>query len=292
MKTEKSGSIPYSGLKKTKKTGKEQKGYRGVLKRWEVFRTPKSLKQQALQYDKYILTPAQWCLYGLQGVAAGGLFAYVFYRSIAAFLIFLPFGIIFPIIKKTELKEKRLQKLNLEFKEGILLLSSFLSAGYSVENAFSSSVRELKLLYGEEGLISMEFGHIAGQIRMNRSVEQALLEFAGRSGLDDVKNFAEVFAAAKRSGGELVSIISRTASVIRDKVQVRQEILTMTASKQFEQKIMNGIPFFIVLYIDMTSPGFFDLMYGTGVGRILMTACMAAYIAAFVIARRIMQIEI
>ena len=231
-------------------------------------------------------------MYGLQGVAAGGLFAYVFYRSIAVFLIFLPFGIIFPIIKKRELKEKRLQKLNLEFKEGILLLSSFLSAGYSVENAFSSSVRELKLLYGEEGLISMEFGHIAGQIRMNRSVEQALLEFAGRSGLDDVKNFAEVFAAAKRSGGELVSIISRTASVIRDKVQVRQEILTMTASKQFEQKIMNGIPFFIVLYIDMTSPGFFDLMYGTGVGRVLMTACMAAYIAAFVIARKIMQIEI
>ncbi len=180
----------------------------------------------------------------------------------------------------------------MEFKEGILLLSSFLSAGYSAENAFSSSVRELKLLYGEEGLISTEFSHIASQIYMNRSVEQALLEFAGRSGLDDVKNFAEVFAAAKRSGGELVSIISRTASVIRDKVQVKQEILTMTASKQFEQKIMNAIPFFIVLYIDMTSPGFFDLMYGTGAGRILMTVCMAVYIAAFIIARRIMKIEI
>lgn len=245
-----------------------------------------------MKYDEYYLTPIQWGVYGLEGLAVGGLFDYIFYRSAPAFLLFIPLGILFPLMKRKEHREKRLEQLNLEFKEGILILSSFLSAGYSVENAFSSSVSELKILYGEEGLILKEFRHIESQIRMNRSVEQALAEFAGRSGLDDVKNFAEVFAAAKRSGGELVSIISHTADVIRDKVQVRQEILTMTASKQFEQKIMNMIPFFIVLYIDMTSPGFFSLMYSTGAGRILMTICMVVYITAFMIAKRIMKIEI
>lgn len=245
-----------------------------------------------MRYDNYVLTPAEWCLYGFQGLAGAGLLAYIFYRSIAAFLVFFPMVIIFPMIKKGEQKEKRLQQLNLEFKEGILLLASFLSAGYSVENAFSASVKELVLLYGEEGLVSKEFSHIESQIRMNRSVEQALSEFAGRSGLDDIKNFAEVFAAAKRSGGELVSIISHTAGVIRDKVQVRQEILTMTASKQFEQRIMSMIPFFIVFYINMTSPGFFNIMYSTGIGRIFMTLCMAVYIMAMAIAKQIMRIEV
>lgn len=195
-------------------------------------------------------------------------------------------------MKKRELKETRLQQLNLEFKEGILLLASFLSAGYSVENAFSASVKELVILYGEEGMVSREFSHIESQIRMNRAVEQALSEFAGRSGLDDVKNFAEVFAAAKRSGGDLVTVISHTASVIRDKVQVKQEILTMTASKQFEQKIMSLIPFFIVLYIDVTSPGFFHIMYATGAGRIIMSLCMAVYLLALGLAKQIMRIEI
>ena len=148
------------------------------------------------------------------------------------------------------------------------------------------------MLYGEEGLITKEFRHIESQIRMNRPVEQALSEFAGRSGLEDVKNFAEIFTVAKRSGGELVSIIGHTSAVIRDKAQVRQEILTMTASKQFEQKIMNMIPFFIVFYIDMTSPGFFNIMYSTSIGRVLMTVCMIVYIAAFFIAKKIMRIEI
>lgn len=255
-------------------------------------RTGRSLNQQALNYDEYILTPLEWFRYGGQGILVSGLFAYVFYRSIIAFLILMPFGILFPIIKRKELKEKRLERLNLEFKEGILLLASFLSAGYSVENAFSSSVRELVLLYGDEAMMTKEFRHIVSQIRINRSVEQALLEFALRSGLDDVKNFAEVFIASKRSGGELVSVISHTANVIRDKVLVSQEILTMTADKQFEQQIMNAIPFFIVIYIDMTSPGFFYIMYVTGIGRILMTVCMTIYIFAYLLARKIMTIAI
>ena len=245
-----------------------------------------------MNYEEYTLTLGEWCRYGAQGLLASGLFAYVFYRSMVVFVLFLPFGLLFPLLKKKELREKRLEQLNLEFKEGILLLSSFLSAGYSVENGFLAAVRELTLLYGGKGRIAGEFNRIAGQIRMNCSVEQALSEFAGRSGLEDVKNFTEVFAAAKRSGGELVAVISHTAGVIRDKVQVRQEILTMTASKQFEQKVMNGIPFFIVLYIDVSSPGFFEVMYHTVIGRILMTLCMIVYLAAFLIARKIMKIEI
>ncbi|WP_243110061.1 type II secretion system F family protein [Clostridium sp. E02] len=255
-------------------------------------KTDRSFNPQALNYDEYILTPLEWCHYGGQGIFVSGLFAYVFYRSIAAYLILMPFGILFPFIKRKELKEKRLEKLNLEFKEGILLLASFLSAGYSVENAFSSSAKELTLLYGDKAMMTKEFQHIESQIRVNRSVEQALLEFALRSGLDDVKNFAEVFTASKRSGGDLVSVISHTANVIRDKVLVSQEILTMTADKQFEQKIMNAIPFFIVIYIDLTSPGFFHMMYATGIGRILMTACMVVYMIAYLLARKIMTIEI
>lgn len=199
---------------------------------------------------------------------------------------------IFPQIKKKELKEKRFQQLNLEFKEGILLLSSFLSAGYSVENSFSASAKELNLLYGTEGLICREFRLIESQIKMNRSVEQALADFAARSGIDDVKNFAEVFSAAKRSGGDLVAIIGHTADVIRDKVSLRQEILTMMASRQFEQKIMNLIPFFIVLYIDFTSPGFFTIMYTTIIGRVLMTVCMGIYLGAYGISGKLMKIEI
>lgn len=217
---------------------------------------------------------------------------YTFYRSLWIFLMSLPIGLLFPLYEKKNLKKKRLETLNLQFKEGILILSASLSAGYSIENALINSTKELGQLYGEQGLLTQEFAAIVRQLRMNRTVEQLFDEFAERSGLDDVKNFASVFAAAKRSGGELVSIISHTVTVIQDKIQVQQEIMTLTSAKRMEQKVMNLIPFFLVFYIDSTSPGFFNLMYTTGLGRILMTASLAVYLLAYWMSERILDIQV
>lgn len=219
-------------------------------------------------------------------------FSYTFYRSIHVFLGLLPIVIVYPFYERQQKMQQRLTKLSSQFKEGIMVLASSLSAGYSIENALAVSAQELTLLYGEQGYITREFAYMVQQIRTNRSVEQVLSELAERSGLEDIQSFAEVFRVAKRSGGDLSGIMRHTADVIRDKIQVREEIATLTASRQFEQKIMNLIPFFLVFYIERSSPGFFRQMYGTGLGRILMTGCLAVYIISFVLAQKILAIEV
>lgn len=246
----------------------------------------------APDYRVYVLSPVEWLKYAVIGVGACGLTAYTFYRSIAAFLLLAPMGLLYPFYKKGDLKRERIRQLGVQFKEGILVLSSFLGAGYSLENSLAMSVKELEGLYGPSGMITDEFSLLSAGIRMNRPVELLLMEFGARSGLEDVDNFAQVFAAARRSGGELVEIIHYTAGIIRDKVQVQEEIHTMTASRMFEQKIMNGIPFFIVLYIDLTSPGFFHVMYETIIGRAVMSMCLAAYAGAIVVSRKVLEIEV
>ncbi len=245
-----------------------------------------------MNYGVYVLSFREWLVYGLQGLAGCALAAYVFYRSGAAFLAMAPVGLFYPLYRRGDLKKQRLRRLNLEFKDGILVLASFLSAGYSIENAVAASGQELALLYGEEGLMAGEFREMARGLGLNRTVEAVFLDLGERSGLEDVNNFAQVFAAAKRSGGDLVEIIGHTAGVIRDKVQVQEEIHTMTASKAFEQKIMSLVPIMIVLYIDLTSPGFFDIMYATMAGRLVMSGCLAVYGISLLLARRILQVEI
>ncbi|MEW4411506.1 type II secretion system F family protein [Clostridium sp. AN503] len=209
-----------------------------------------------------------------------------------AFYLMLPLGILFPVYESRRLKEKRLLLLAQQFKESMVILASSLSAGFSLENALAVSREELIMLYGEEGMITREFAGMVQQIRMNRAIEQVLEDFSRRSGLEDVQNFSEVFSVAKRSGGDLSGIMRHTAEVIRDKMQVKEEIRTLTASRQFEQRIMNLIPFFIVFYVEGSSPGFFDQMYGTGMGRILMTGCLITYLISFLMARRILAIEV
>lgn len=252
----------------------------------------KNCGQPVTHYDRYRLSVRELA-WGLgKGIAVCGVFSYTFYRSFRIFLWMMPFAVLGPVLERKRLMRKRKQELAMQFKESMMILASSLSAGYSVENALAASVEELTALYGKKGLITKEFTFIVQQIQMNRPVERLLEDFAGRSSLEDIQSFAEVFSVAKRSSGDLGSIMRHTAEVIRDKMQVREEIVTMTASRQFEQKIMNMIPFFIVFYVESASPGFFDQMYGTGLGRALMSGCLAVYLAAYVMAKRILEIEV
>ena len=185
-----------------------------------------------------------------------------------------------------------LEKLRGEFKDAILAVASGLNAGYSVENAFAVSLKEMEEIHGSDSMIAKEIRLILRKVRMNLTFEDALGDFAARSGLDDVKNFADVFLAARKSGGELMRIITRTAEIIGEKIRIQEEILTATASKRMEQRIMSGIPVLIVIYIELTSPGFFGILYTTLIGRMLMTVCLAVYLASCWLADYFLEIEV
>lgn len=257
------------------------------------FTQPVTACKQQIDYGTYHLSFQEVLLALGKGAAVSALFAYIFYRSMLVFGFMLPLccGILIWRERRQRLKRRK-RMLAQQFKEAMVILAASLSAGYAVENAMAVSLEELRLLYGEQGLIVREFSGMVQQIRTNRNVEQVLAEFAGRSGLEDVQNLAEVLGIGKRTGGDLGSIMRHTAEVIRDKMQVKEEIITLTTSRQFEQKIMNMIPFFIIVYVEGSSPGFFDQMYCTGMGRGLMTMCLILYLTAFWLSERILDIEV
>ena len=89
-----------------------------------------------------------------------------------------------------------------------------------------------------------------------------------------------------------MKIIAKTTDIIGEKIQVRNDILIATASRRLEQKVMSAVPIFIVCYMEVTSPGFFDVLYTTVMGRILMTGCLAVYVISFTAAGRILDIQV
>ena len=208
------------------------------------------------------------------------------------FICLIPLGICYPLVIRRELKKKRQETLLLQFKDAILSLSSCLNAGYSVENGFLEALRETDRVYGKESMISKEIRLLLHKVQLNRTVGEALENFAERSGLDDVRSFANVFLAARESGGELMKIIAETAEIIGEKIRVRNDILTATVSRRLEQKIMSAIPILIVFYMELTSPGFFDILYTTGLGRIIMTGCLGVYLVSCAAGRKILEIEV
>ena len=130
-----------------------------------------SREEMLSDYRVYHLTGQEWIRYLLEGTAVCAVTAYVFYRSFLAFVLMLPAGMLRPFFKRRELCRRRKEKLRLQFKEAIQIVASALAAGYSVENAFIASVRDLEEQYGKEGMITREFSYLASQLKMNRTVE-------------------------------------------------------------------------------------------------------------------------
>lgn len=244
-------------------------------------------------YGIYRLSITDFIKYGALGAAVCAAAAYAFYRSLIVFIIFAPTAaVIFPLSMRKRLKNERIRKLTEQFREAMLSVGAFLGAGMSLENAFIKTYPETVRMYGKDALMSKELALIISRIRLNKPVEEALMDFAVRSRSDDIRNFTEVFIISKRRGGSMKEIIESTAGVIRDKAAVNDEIRSMTASRRYEQSIMNLLPFAIIVYIDLTTDGFLNIMYECFAGRVIMTFCLTLTCVSYLLSQKLLDIKV
>lgn len=221
-----------------------------------------------------------------------GSFAYLFYQSWAVLLFLFAFYPLYRKRKERQMVKKQQDMLCSEFKDSIQCAAASMAAGYSIENAFREAYAEMKLQNGPNALMTEELQYMTSCLSLNIPLEQLLYDFANRSGLEDVRSFCEVFVFAKRSGGDFIQIIRMTAARISEKNELMEAIVTEISGKRMEQKVMNAMPLFILLYVNLTFGGYLDALYHNLLGMIVMTACLAIYLAAYLLSEKIMSIQI
>ena len=224
-------------------------------------------------------------------VAAAGI-SYLFYNSFIPVLFMIPLSVYAMKMFKTSKCEKRKKKLYEEFKDMVQSLSSGLEAGYSFEKAFDGAYEEMVRLHGADSCISLELKGIIKGIKLNENVENLLVDFGERSGVQDISDFSQIISVAKRTGGNMIKIMKRTSENICRKLEVENEIDTLVTSKKFEQRIMTAMPFLIICYLRIANDGYIDILYQNMGGKIIMTICLAVCAFSFVWGRKIINIGV
>lgn len=241
---------------------------------------------------KYQITFYECMQITLGNIAVIIAISYIFYGNLYAVVVLSPY-LYFSLKEKAEvIVRKKKKKLNNEFKDAIVSISFALNVGYSIENAFKESISELTMLHGKDSEIVKEFKNIVRRIERNENLENALEEFAVKSGVNDIKYFSSVFKYAKRCGGDLIAIIKSTTEKISEKLEVNNEVQTMISGKKMEQKVMGLIPFGIILYLKLTAKEFIEPLYGNVTGVVIMTVCLIIYAVSYYLSKRIVNIEI
>ena len=221
-----------------------------------------------------------------------GAVSFLFFRSWWAFGLLLPLYLMFRQMRKEDFRRRHQRNIREQFLTGMQFVSTSLSAGYAVENAFLEGEKELKKVYNPDTYMVQAFHRINDQVRINRPLESILLELARNSEAEDILQFAEVFQAARRSGGDLIAIIRNTVSSIQAKEETQKEIETVLSGKMMEQTMMSLIPLMILGYVSLTSPEFMEPMYHSLAGTFIMSVSLAVYGFAVWWGRKIMDIQV
>ena len=259
--------------------------------------------RQKVDYGKYRYSQKEILKYIGESAALCGAVDYLFYQTPWVMLLVVPVSVFFLRWKKKQMIRERKRRLNYQFRDALNSMSVAVQAGYSVENAVSACVRDLEQLYPKNEDIVAEFRYIETQQRVSVPVEELFLDLGQRCKVEDIENFASVLYTAKRSGGDLGNVIQKVARMLGDKIVdcwnkldkrkfLKNKIEATLAAKKSEQMIMSLMPAGIILYLQLASPGFLDILYGNPFGICAMTVCLAVYGAAYWMGKRIVEIEV
>ena len=179
--------------------------------------------------------------------------------------------------KRQEAVRRKKGELNLAFKDALVCLENGLAVGYSPESSVREAVKSLEQLYGAEHEIVLEFRRMTKQLHLGRSLEQVFTEFGERSGVEDIRQLADIFSVVKRTGGNLGQVLRQTGSVLQDKIDLKRELHTAIAAKQMEFHMMGLVPYGILLYLKLCAPGMSAGLYGNAFGIGFMSVVFVLY---------------
>lgn len=249
------------------------------------YRKKKSYWQQVIRRREYLKA----LLFG-SGILV--LIAYLFYESLWVTFLMFPSLFLWIRLWESHLAKKKKLQFELQFKDALQAVSAALQVGYAVENAWREAGKEMNIMHGKDALVSKEFQYMVRQLEMNLTLETVLDAFAERTGDEEVEIFVVIFSMAKRSGGNMIEIIRTATTRIADKVEMKREMETVISAKKTEFYIMSIIPLAMVCYMKLSFGDFISVLYGTVTGRIVMTICLGIYVVAFLIGRKMVEIEV
>ena len=218
--------------------------------------------------------------------------SWLYYDTFLAVFFLSPLLIIWHRECRAARRKKEKEQFLKMFREWILLLASSLTAGYSMENALVQSYQELCLMFPKGGIMQEELKMMLAKAGNNQRPEILFDELAEKYPYEEVQSFAEVFKAARISGGSLQTVIRGTAAQMAEIMDTRREIRTLLAARVYEQRIMSVMPAAVLLYIRLGSGEFLEGLYHNMTGVLVMSVCLGIYGAAYLMGKRMVQFEI
>ncbi|MEZ0392220.1 MAG: type II secretion system F family protein [Pseudobdellovibrionaceae bacterium] len=170
--------------------------------------------------------------------------------------------------------------------DGLTIMANGIKSGLSVNQSMERVVENLG------NPISQEFGLVLSQIRIGRSVEEALIEMGERIPRPDVQMFVTSINILKETGGNLAETFSTICTTIRERQKIEKKIQAMTAQGLTQGIIITLVPIVLLLVFSLVNPGYIKPLFNTTFGLIIIFIMFALQITGGIMIRKIVKIKV
>jgi tight adherence protein B len=191
-----------------------------------------------------------------------------------------------PLSYVSRQRGKRMRAFETQFPETLDLISRALRAGH----AFGSGLK----VAAEEGPEPMaaEFRLATEEINFGLSLPQALLNFADRVPLADIRFFVTAVLIQRETGGNLTEILGNISTLIRERLRLLANVRVLSAEGRLSAWILIALPIGAGLAILVLNPGYLNVLVIDPLGKRILTGGAFMMFVGVVWMRRMIRIRV
>ncbi len=184
------------------------------------------------------------------------------------------------------LKQRRLDQIQQQLPDALLMLSGSLRAGVGFNPALESLTAD-----GQPPL-AQELALVLREQHLGVRTEEALEHFADRVPIPDTRLFVAAVNISREVGGNLAETLATLADTLRRKLIMEGKVKALTAQGRLQGIVMAALPAGLVGYLVVFYPDTMRPMFHTWHGwAVIAVMCVLEYLG-YRLCRKIMTIDI
>jgi tight adherence protein B len=232
------------------------------------------------------LRPGEFVGGAFLAALVGGMAAGLLFQSLLWGLAAATVAALIPITALRVAVRRRLNRLQGQVIDVLMIIASSLRAGHSFLQAVDMVSKEI----GEPA--AGEFTRAVSEIRLGRPMEEALNALAARMESADFEWAMMAVNIQREVGGNLAEVLDTVAVTLRDREAVRRQVKVLAAEGKLSARILTGLPFLIIAYVAKVNPGFLNPLTTTFIGRVMLAGGALLMIIGIVVMRRMVRINV
>jgi len=216
------------------------------------------------------------------------IFAFLFLSivfGLIAGLIAAFFVVIIPIVVVQNRARKRLARFDTLLPSTLTLLASSLRAGFSLMQGLETVAQETA-----EPMRS-ELQRVFTEVRLGRTVEDALGEVADRMNSRDLAWTVMAIRIQREVGGNLSSLLDTVSHTMTQRERLRREVHALTAEGRLSAVVLSLFAPAMALILWLVRPEYIETLFDYTIGIIAVIVGIILNIVGWFWLRRVVDIE-